>query len=42
VNEDCYGKGWMVVISMGDGAKAAIDSLLDEKGYAELLKTAAH
>jgi glycine cleavage system H protein len=42
VNEDCYGKGWMVVISMADGAKAAIDALLDEKGYAELLKTAAH
>jgi len=38
VNEDCYGKGWMVVIAGDAGAS----DLLDDKAYAELLKTAAH
>ena len=39
VNEDCYGKGWMVVIAAdGDGAK----DLLDDKAYAEFLKASAH
>jgi glycine cleavage system H protein len=40
VNEDCYGKGWMVAIAPAD-AKAA-DELMDAKAYGEFLKTAAH
>jgi glycine cleavage system H protein len=40
VNEDCYGKGWMVVISATDEGAAA--ALMDDKAYGELLKTAAH
>jgi glycine cleavage system H protein len=36
INEDCYGKGWMVVIA----ADAVPGDLLDEKTYAEFLKTA--
>lgn len=32
VNEDCYGKGWMVVIEVADAK--ALDGLLDEKAYA--------
>jgi glycine cleavage system H protein len=39
VNEDCYGKGWMVVIT-APGAK--LDDLMDERAYAEFLKTASH
>jgi glycine cleavage system H protein len=43
VNEDCYGKGWMVVIAAGDADPAtALASLMDDKAYGELLKTAAH
>ena len=37
VNEDPYGKGWMVVIAPAD-AKAA-DALLDAAAYAEHAKT---
>jgi glycine cleavage system H protein len=37
VNEDCYGKGWMVVISTSEGALA---SLLDEKEYAKVVESA--
>jgi len=40
VNEDAYGKGWMVVIEAAD-AKAA-DALLDEEAYAEHVKASAH
>lgn len=40
VNEDCYGKGWMIVIEASD-AKAA-DALLDAKAYGEHLKASAH
>jgi glycine cleavage system H protein len=36
VNEDCYGKGWMVVIA----ADAEAADLMDDKVYAEFLKTA--
>jgi glycine cleavage system H protein len=39
VNEDCYGKAWMVVIAADS---AAAGDLLDDKAYAEFLKTAAH
>jgi glycine cleavage system H protein len=40
VNEDCYGKAWMVAIAPADAK--AVESLLDSKAYAEYLKTAAH
>ncbi len=35
VNEDCYGKAWMIVIA-ADGAA----EMMDDKAYAEFLKTA--
>jgi glycine cleavage system H protein len=38
VNEDCYGKGWMIVLSPSD--KTSASSLLDEKAYAEIVKNA--
>jgi glycine cleavage system H protein len=40
VNEDCYGKGWMIAIAPSDAAELA--GLLDAPGYGELLKTASH
>jgi glycine cleavage system H protein len=40
VNEDCYGKAWMVVVAVAD--PASIDALMDAKAYGEYLKTAAH
>jgi glycine cleavage system H protein len=40
VNEDCYGKAWMVVITPHDAAEVA--KLLDAKAYAEHLKASAH
>jgi glycine cleavage system H protein len=40
VNEDCYGKGWMVVIAASDAAENA--KLMDAAAYSEYLKTAAH
>ena len=40
VNEDPYGKAWMVVIKAKD-AKAA-DALLDESSYAAHVKASAH
>jgi glycine cleavage system H protein len=40
VNEDCYGKAWMIVVAATDGT--AIDALMDAKAYGEYLKTAAH
>jgi glycine cleavage system H protein len=36
VNEDCYGKAWMVVIEMSDTTEAS--RLLDAKAYAEHVK----
>lgn len=40
VNEDCYGKGWMVILeASGPGTT---DPLLDEAAYAEHVKNAAH
>jgi glycine cleavage system H protein len=39
VNEDCYGKGWMVVIA-ADVAGAG--DLMDDAAYTEFLKAAAH
>jgi len=40
VNEDCYDKGWMVVIEATEAR--ATDQLLDEAAYAEVVKNAAH
>ena len=40
VNEDAYGKGWMVVIEASD--PNAIGALLDEKAYADHGKASAH
>jgi len=40
VNEDAYGKGWMVVLEAAD--PKAVDALLDEKAYEALVKTSAH
>ena len=40
VNEDCYGKAWMIVVAATD--RTAIDALMDAKAYGEYLKTAAH
>ena len=40
VNEDCYGKGWMIAIELADAS--GIDKLMDEKAYGEHVKAAAH
>ena len=40
VNEDCYAKGWMVVIEATEARST--DQLLDEAAYAEVVKSAAH
>jgi glycine cleavage system H protein len=40
VNEDCYGKGWMVLIAPSNTAEK--DMLLSPSAYGELLKTADH
>jgi glycine cleavage system H protein len=40
VNEDCYGKAWMITIAPSD-AKAH-GALMDPAAYGELLKAAAH
>jgi len=39
VNEDCYDKGWMVVLEATE--PRATDQLLDEAAYAEHVKSAA-
>jgi glycine cleavage system H protein len=40
VNEDCYGKAWMIAIAPSD--PKAVDALMDASAYGEFLKTAAH
>jgi glycine cleavage system H protein len=40
VNEDCYGKGWMIVIQPSDAAEK--DKLLSAVAYRDLLKSVAH
>ncbi len=40
VNEDCYGKGWMVVIAASDAKELA--ALMDDKAYGDYLKSVAH
>lgn len=36
VNEDCYGKAWMITIEASD--TRALDQLMDEKAYADHVK----
>ncbi len=40
VNEDCYGKGWMILIAPSSPAEK--DKLLSPSAYGELLKAEAH
>lgn len=40
VNEDPYGKGWMIVFETSE--PGAVDQLLDEKAYEEHVKASAH
>ena len=40
VNEDCYGKGWMIVIAPSDAAEK--DKLMSAAAYRDLLKSVAH
>ena len=40
VNDDCYGKAWMVAITPSKAGE--VDGLLDSAKYAELLKTSGH
>lgn len=40
VNEDCYGKAWMIVIEPKD--PSALASLMDETAYAAHVKASAH
>jgi glycine cleavage system H protein len=40
VNQDCYGKAWMVVIEASD--PKAVDALLDAAGYDAHVKASAH
>jgi glycine cleavage system H protein len=40
VNEDCYGKAWMVTLETTD--TSALASLLDKGAYAEHVKASAH
>ncbi|MBL8605955.1 MAG: glycine cleavage system protein GcvH [Myxococcales bacterium] len=40
VNEECYGKGWMVVIEAAD--KAEVDKLMTAAAYGEHVKASAH
>ncbi len=42
VNEDCYGKAWMVAIAPDAGNQGSTSGLMDAKAYADFLKTAAH
>ncbi len=40
VNDDCYGKAWMITIEAADAA--ALAQLLDEKSYTDHVKASAH
>ena len=40
VNEDCYGKAWMIVIGAKD--RSTVDGLMDVAGYGDYLKAASH
>jgi glycine cleavage system H protein len=38
VNEDCYGKGWMIAVAVSEAS--ALASLLDESEYAKVVESA--
>jgi glycine cleavage system H protein len=40
VNEDCWGKAWMIALEPQDGS--ALDSLLDPSAYAKFLESGGH
>ena len=40
VNEDCYGKAWMIVLEVAD--TGALAQLLDQKTYSEHVAASAH
>jgi glycine cleavage system H protein len=40
VNEDCYGKGWMIAIAAADAK--AIETLMDASAYGEHVRSASH
>ena len=40
VNEDCYGKAWMIVIAASDGKE--ISALMEAKAYADHCTASAH
>jgi glycine cleavage system H protein len=40
VNEDCYGKAWMISIKADDASQ--LSALMDSSAYGEYLKAAAH
>ncbi len=40
VNEDCYGKGWMIALAPSD--PKAVQGLMNATAYGEFLKTSAH
>jgi glycine cleavage system H protein len=40
VNEDCYGKAWMIAIAPSN--PKAVDALMDASTYSEHVKAAAH
>jgi glycine cleavage system H protein len=40
VNEDCYGKAWMIAIAPTD--PAAVGALLDAAAYSEHVRTSSH
>jgi glycine cleavage system H protein len=40
VNEDCYGKAWMIAIAPSD--PHAVESLMNATSYGEYMKTASH
>jgi glycine cleavage system H protein len=40
VNEDCYGKAWMIAVTPSDAGQ--VTQLLDAAAYTEFLKTAEH
>ncbi len=40
VNEDCYGKAWMIAIKADDASQ--LSGLMDSNAYGEYLKAAAH
>ena len=46
VNEDCYGKGWMIIITASDAGSHATPGqgtpLMDAKAYEDFLKSTSH